>query len=50
MVWQVMTEAWGWTTQLDGSVLFSHKLHRVMVEAAQPVTWEQLIRAAQEPR
>eukprot|EP00668_Euglena_longa_P008166 GGOE01009825.1.p1 GENE.GGOE01009825.1~~GGOE01009825.1.p1 ORF type:complete len:492 (-),score=93.68 GGOE01009825.1:1574-3049(-) len=46
---QVMNEAWGWTTQYDGSILFSHKLHRIMVEPAEPVTWEQLLVAYDEP-
>ena len=42
---QFMTHDWGWTTQLDGSLLFSHKKDHILVEPALPLSFEELMSA-----
>ena len=40
---QVMPHDWGWTTQSDGSLLFSRKKDHILVEPALPLSFEELM-------
>ncbi len=40
---------WSWTTQQDGSLLFTFKKENILVEPTESVTWEEMMATFEGP-